>query len=91
MKKATKVWLIVASSLIVFGLLIFTGVMIMLKWDFSKLSNTKYVTNEYEITDQFNSVSVNTSTSDIVFAPSGDGKTKVVCYENEKENLFYVQ
>ena len=80
----TKIWLITAASLILAGCLIFGGLMTFMKWDFNKLSTTKYETNEYEIIDSYNNISIITNTSDVIFVPSD--KTSIVCYEEEKLN-----
>ena len=85
MRKTTKIWLIIAVSLVLVGCIIFTGVMSALKWDFRKLSTVKYQTNLYEITENFDDISIKTDTADIIFAVSDDGKCKVECYEDEKE------
>lgn len=85
MKKATKIWLITAGSLIIAGCIIFACVMYALKWDFKKLSTVKCETNVYEINETFNDISITTDTTDIVFALSDDGKCKVECYEKENE------
>lgn len=84
MKTTTKIWLITAALLILLGCIIFGGVMTMLKWDFGKLSTVRYESSSYEIADVFTSVSINTSTADIVFALSEDGKCRVECYEEAK-------
>lgn len=85
MSKSAKIWLIVAGSLVLIGCIIFGGVMTMLKWDFLKLSTEKYETNTHEINEEFNNISVKTSTADVRFVPSEDGECKVVCYEDKKE------
>ena len=86
MKKATKIWLIVATSLVVAGLSLFVGVMIALEWDFAELSTVEFETNEYEISDSYQGISIKTDTADVVFLPSEDGKTtSIVCYESVKE------
>lgn len=85
MKMATKIWLIIAVALVVGGLTIFTAVMTRYGWNFTKLSTQKYETNVYEIEERFSDVSIDTSTADIRFALSDDGKCKVECYEGEKE------
>ena len=82
MRKKTKAWLITAASLVLSGLLIFGGVMMALNWDFSKLSSAKYETNEYDITESFQNISLRSQTCDVVFVPSEE--TKVVCYERSK-------
>ncbi len=84
MRTRTKIWLIIAASLVLIGGIIFAGVMSMLKWDFAKLSTVKYETNTYEISDTFNDISMRTDTADVIFAFSDDGKCRVVCHEDEK-------
>ena len=83
MSKITKIWLIIAASLMLIGCIIFGGVMTMLKWDFTKLSTVKYETNNYEITENFNNISIVTDTADIVIVPSENQKTSVVCHEHK--------
>lgn len=84
MKRATKVWLVIAVSLILIGCIIFVGVMSMFKWNFSKLSTVEYETNTYEINEAFNDISITTDTADILFVVSEDGKCRVECYEEKK-------
>ena len=83
MSKKTKVWLIIASSLVVFGLITFAAVMNIYNWDFTKLSSVKYETNTYQLSEEFSNISIKTTTSDIVFAKSDDGMVRIVCYEIE--------
>lgn len=84
MRKTTKKWLITAVSLILAGTIIFSGVMTMLNWDFTKLSTTKSETNEHKITIPYKNISVTTKASDIEFLPTENQETKVVCFEEEK-------
>lgn len=84
MKMTTKLWLIIAASLILVGCMIFVGIMGMVKWNFTKLSTGRYETNQHEITDKFNDVSIKTDTADLIFALSDDGKCRVECYEETK-------
>lgn len=83
MNKNVTLWLIAAVFLILTGCLIFGGVMIMLKWDFTKLSTDKYETNRYEISEVFSAISVDTDTAHVRFVPSEDGKCSVSCYEQK--------
>lgn len=85
MKKSTLVTIIVASSLILAGSLIFCTVMSILKWDFTKLSTTKFETNDHVIAEDFNSICIDTDTADIEFLISDNDKTSVVCHEHEGE------
>ena len=86
MSKSAIAWIIVGASLVLLGAIIFGGVMMSIKWDFKKLSTVRYETNRYEISENYKNISIDTSTADIVFLPSTDGVTAVVCYEqiNEK-------
>lgn len=83
MKNGTKVWLIIAALLIFIGCLLFTGIMTAVEWDFAELSTVKYVTNTYDISDEFDGLYVNTDTAHIEFMLSDDGECRVECYEDE--------
>ncbi|MBR5514959.1 MAG: DUF4097 family beta strand repeat protein [Clostridia bacterium] len=86
MKKKTKLWLIVATVLVLTGIVVFGGMMTMLKWDFGKLSTVKYETNTYEFTEEIKDISVLTNTADVSILPLEGTYTKIVCYEEEKYN-----
>ena len=86
MKRSTKIWLITATALIVCGIAAFGGIMLMFKWDFSKLSTVKYETNEHTVTSEYKGISVITDTADVVFLPSYDGSTSVICNEAKNAN-----
>jgi len=65
MSKTTKGWLIAATLLTVIGCILMGGVMIMLKWEFSKLSTVTYETNEYTVNEAFQGLSITSETADI--------------------------
>ncbi len=90
MNKNIKIELIIATSLILAGLIIFGGVMTVLGWDFKKLSTVKYETSTYEITEEFNNILINSNTTDIEILPSENNKTTVTCYEEAtlKHDVF---
>ena len=83
MKKSTIAWLIVAASLVLLGAIIFGGVIMALKFDFSKLNTTKFETNTHTVSDSFDSIVIDTDTADITFLPSDDESCKVVCHEQK--------
>lgn len=83
MKTRTKAWLVIASSLVLIGLIMFALVMTQYNWNFVELDTSKYETNTYSITEEFNNISLNTDTADILFKVSETGKCKVECYEEE--------
>lgn len=80
MKKIVN-WIIAAIVLIVAGILLLGGAMTMLNWDFSKLSTSKYETNEHLIRDSFQHIHIETLTADIQLLPAQDTNTTVICYE----------
>lgn len=79
-----KTRLIVATSLVVVGLILFAVVMAEYNWDFTRLNTGNFETNTYEIREEFKDISMNTDTADITFALSDDGKCRIECYEEEK-------
>ena len=83
MTTATKVWLIIAASLCLLGIIIFGGIIAMANFDLSMLSTSKYTTNEHIITDSFSDIDISSNTADIDLIPSDDGKCRIVCYEEE--------
>ena len=84
MSKTKKIWLIIAVSMMLTGIIVFGGVMSILNWDFKKLETGKYVTNEYEITESFNNLLITDIATNVEIIPTNDDKCKVVCFENEK-------
>jgi len=84
MSNAVKIWLIIATFLVIIGLVMFVVAMSGCKWDFTKLSTRKYETNSHEISGAFRNISVDTDTANITFVLFSDGKCRVECYEEEK-------
>lgn len=77
-------WYIVAAILMTVGMAAFVIAMCINKWEFTKLSTTEYVTNEYEITEDFNDIRIDVSTAFVVFEKSENDLCKVVCHEEVK-------
>lgn len=81
MSKA-KIWLIVAASLVVAGLILFAGVMTVLNWDFARLyGGTGIYTNEHTVYEEFDGISIYTDTADIKFIPHEKSYCRVECHE----------
>lgn len=87
MKKASKIWLIAAASVILIGCILFCGVMTVLNWDFTKLSTNQYETKRYEIHENYQNISIVTDISNIEFAISENADTAVTC--DEQKNVTY--
>ncbi len=85
MSTPTKIWIVIAAVLVVLGGALFVAVMSANQWDFTKLSTSKLVTNNHQISEDFQNISINSDTAKIVLLPSDDETCRVVCYEHEKE------
>lgn len=84
MDNAVKTWLIVGAILIVAGLILFTVVMSLNRWDFCKLGTMTFETNEHSVNEDFSDIQVETDTADIRFVLSDSRECKVVCYELDR-------
>lgn len=84
MSKSAKIWLISATILVGVGLVIFAIALNAYGWDFSKLGTETYETNTYNISEAFDSISIEVDTTDITFVPADDENCRIVCGETEK-------
>ncbi len=84
MRKSTKIWLILAASIILIGAGIFTAMLAKCNWDFGRMSTLEYKTNTYTSFEQFQNISIETETADITFIFTEINCSRVVCYEMEK-------
>lgn len=84
MSKKTKIWLVMATALVLAGCVVFGGVMTLLNWDFRKLSTNKFEEKEYTISEDYKNISMTIGTADVLFVPSEHAETTVVCYQQEK-------
>jgi len=66
---------VIAASLIMSGLILFTVVMSFNKWDFKEVSTVKYETVTHEIKNEFTSIDIEVKTADVIILPSKDEKT----------------
>jgi len=85
MSKTKKWWLIAAAALIAAGLVFFLGGMVALNFDFTKLNLSKYETNTYEVSADFEEIVMDVDTTKIEFVRSDDGQCRIVCFERERE------
>ena len=81
MSRATKIWLITATFLVLIGSIVFVGVMTVLEGDFMKLSTGRYESNTYEVNEGYKNISFLIDTADVKLVPSENLKSSVVCYE----------
>ena len=87
MKKGRKIWLIVATVLVLAGAVLFVLALQMARFDFAKLGGVEYTTNTYTVTEEFDGVWIDTNTADVKLCPSEDG---TVCVETtDREKLYH--
>ena len=84
MKESTRVWIFVATALVIVGVIGFFVTMAKNKWNFKELDDTMFVTNNYDFDTTIEDITINTDTADLVFEKSTDGKAHISCYEDEK-------
>ena len=79
-----KFWLIAAIALMLVGAVLFTVVMSVLGWDFTKLSTQTLKTKDHMPMGEFLNIRIQTADADVRILPSVDGLCHVVCSEQEK-------
>lgn len=84
MKKSAIVAIIVAAILLVSGTALFLAGFAMMNFNFKGMTDMKYTTQTHKITEDFSSISIDISVSDVAFMLSDNGETRVECYENDK-------
>lgn len=81
----SKKWIIISAVLLGVGVLICAAAFAMLGFDITKLNTLKLVSNTYEVSGDFNNISIAADIENISFAFSDDGSCKVICYEEEDD------
>ncbi len=84
MSKPIFITIIVASSLLVAGLVLGIIGLAVNGFDWKKLSTIPITTNTHTITQDFDKISIDTDTTDVVILLSQDDECKVVCEEYQK-------
>ncbi|MBQ8922655.1 MAG: DUF4097 family beta strand repeat protein [Oscillospiraceae bacterium] len=85
----TKKWIIAGAALLGAGIITCTAALAALGFDFKKLGTVELVTNTYEVSGDFENITITGDTEDITFVRSEDGSCKVLCRE-EKDALHQV-
>ena len=85
MKNSMKKWMLIAVFMILLGCAAFVGALASSNWDFAALGHSKYGTVSYEITEEFQNITVEGDTEDIEFVRSDDETCRVTFFEREKE------
>ena len=83
MKKAKKIAIIVAVSMIAVGLVSIVGSLAFVRFDATKLNTMEWETKTYAVEEPFTNISVLGGDATVGIVPATDGKCKVVCTEND--------
>lgn len=83
MKKAKKITIIVALSMIVVGIICSVGSLALVQFDATKLNTMEWETKTYVVEDSFTNISIQGNEAAVSLVPATDGNCKVVCTENE--------
>lgn len=78
-----KTFIIIAVIIAAIGLAVSLGALIAVNFDFTKLGNAKYETNEYSVSENFNSIEIDAKETDVIIKPSDNGGVSAVCVGRE--------
>lgn len=84
MSRFKKSWLITAVLLVVIGLFLFIGSFAALDFDFGNLGTQKYEEKTYEVSGDFDKISIRITTSKPLLVPYDGKECKVECLKEEK-------
>lgn len=73
-----------AIILVFIGLALFLSAMIIIKFDFNRLSTIKFETTTHTIKEEINNIEIDVDSANVTFVPSKDGICKVICEEPER-------
>ncbi len=83
MKKAKKIAMITAVSMIAVGIICLVGSLALIRFDVAELDTMEWETKTYTVEDAFTNISVQGGDATVGIVPATDGKCKVVCTEND--------
>ena len=83
-RRAKKIWLIVAAALTGAGLILFAVAFAAMQFQLSGLEMQGMETNVHTPTGEISKIFIQTDTADVTLAPSENGECSVVCREEER-------
>lgn len=84
MNKLEKILTIVASSLLVVGLVIFISVLAVNGFNLGGLSTVKYEAVTHEVSEDYAKIQFDISVGDVTIVKGEEATTKAICYENKR-------
>lgn len=83
MKKAKKIAIIVAVSMIAVGLIIMVGSMASKQFNMTEFNTMGWETKTYTVEESFTNISIQGKEAAVFLVPATDGICRVVCTEND--------
>lgn len=83
MKKAKKIAMITAISMIAVGIICCVGSLALVGFDMTELDTMEWETKTYTVEEAFTNISVQGGDAAVSLIPATDGNCKVICTENE--------
>lgn len=77
MRRMKKLWIIIAITAMIAGLLLIAGTFFAMEFDFNKLSTQTYVRAEYALEGDFAEIGIDTSFFDVKIIPVDEGEAPV--------------
>jgi hypothetical protein len=82
--KKMKIAMIVSAIIVAAGLALALVGLLMMRFDWKRLDFSHYQSKNHEISEDFNSISINVNTADVILRLSKDGVCRVSCFEDEQ-------
>ena len=82
--KKMKIAMIVSAIIVAAGLALALVGLLMMRFDWKRLDFSRYQSKNHEISEDFNSISINVNTADVILRLSKDGVCRVSCFEDEQ-------
>lgn len=84
MRKVSKIMLLTATLLLLFGMALLACAGYISDLDYTKFGTVKYTENTHTVTETFDKISIDSDIADIKFLPAEEGVCKVECFEDTK-------
>ena len=83
--KKMRIAMIVSVIIVAAGVLLSLVGLLMMRFDWKRLDLSRYQSKNHEISEDFNSISIDVDTADVILRLSQDGVCRVSCFEDERK------
>lgn len=82
--KKMRIAMIVSVIIVAAGVVLSLVGLLMMRFDWKRLDLSHYQSKNHEISEDFNSISIDVDTADVILRLSQDGVCRVSCFEDER-------